>query len=84
MTCIPARAAKRAVGAAQFVVSYRMSYSNGIAEISEFYRGPLADCNRIVDGFGGGSDERRPVQLVEIGMCTLENWQEFINNCVSF
>lgn len=83
VTCFLARTTKRTTTRAQFVVSYRMSYDDNICEITEFYRGPLANCQHIVDRFGGGSDERRPVRMVEIGMCTLENWQEFIDGCVS-
>lgn len=84
MTCFPVSATRRAPLAAQFVVSYRMSYDGNVCEISEFFRGPLVECSRIVSNFGGGSDERRPVRLVEIGMCSLEHWQEFISGCVSF
>lgn len=84
MTCIPARTTSRALRSAQFVVSYRMSYGDDICEINEFFRGPLVDCQHILNGFGGGSDERRPVTMVEIGLCTLENWQEFVDGCPTF
>jgi len=63
-----------------FVISYRMSYADGICEISDWYRGSLIDCAHIIASFGGGSDERRPLQKVEVGLCTLQSWQEFVNS----
>jgi hypothetical protein len=68
--------------ATKYVVTYKMAYADGGLAIYEFFRGSKRRCDDIAKGFGGVTDERRPVKSCAVIVGRADTWDEFLNDNV--
>ena len=64
----------------EFVVVYRLSFTDGSQEYCEMFRGSEADCKRIVTCSSYGSCDRKQVTRTQVELGPADEWDAFMED----
>ena len=63
----------------EFVVTYRLEFSDGSVEVCEMFRGTKAECQRIWNHSGEGSCDRKQVVETHVLAGPAKEWDAYMD-----